>query len=141
MNRLSIGWFISPHGYGHAARSCAIMNALSEQQPKIQFEIFTTIPEHFFSSALQAQYRYHSAQTDIGFVQQSPTVLDLDKTLSQLNDFMPFAPERVDQLATTLTQSKCPDARILVASTKTQNNRIWRYSLYYCCNANFITCC
>jgi len=107
VNKLSIGWFISPHGYGHAARSCAIMDALSEQQPEIQFEIFTTIPEHFFSSALQAQYRYHSAQTDIGFVQQSPTVLDLGKTLGQLNDFMPFSPERVDQLATTLTQSKC----------------------------------
>jgi hypothetical protein len=35
----SIAFFISPHGYGHAARACAVMAAMHELNPSIRFEI------------------------------------------------------------------------------------------------------
>ena len=36
-----LAYFISPHGFGHAARAAAVMSALHTQDPALQFEIFT----------------------------------------------------------------------------------------------------
>ncbi len=38
MNRC-LAYFISPHGFGHAARSCAVMEAIHGEDPSIRFEI------------------------------------------------------------------------------------------------------
>jgi len=36
-----IAYFISSHGFGHAARAAAVMETLSESNPGVRFEIFT----------------------------------------------------------------------------------------------------
>ena len=43
-----IACFISPHGYGHAARAAAVMEAFHYLDPEKEFEIFTSVPEWFF---------------------------------------------------------------------------------------------
>ena len=64
----SIAYFISPHGYGHAARACAVMAAMHELNPSIRFEIFTTIPQWFFDQSIPGTFTYHNLLTDIGLV-------------------------------------------------------------------------
>ncbi len=83
-----IAYFISPHGFGHAARASGVMAALHEIDPSITFEIFTTIPKWFFQDSISGPFTYHSLLTDIGVVQKTPLREDLPKTLQCLNQFL-----------------------------------------------------
>ncbi len=98
-----VAFFISPHGFGHAARAAALMVALSERAPDLRFDIFTTVPEWFFADSLPAPFRYHSLKTDVGFVQTSPLHEDLDATLTALDGFLPFNNETTTELAARLS--------------------------------------
>jgi len=93
-----VACFISPHGFGHAARAAGIMAALHEINPSIRFDIFTTVPSWFFQSSLCRPFTYHSLVTDIGFIQKTPLQEDLDKTLHCLNNFLPFDHSQISSL-------------------------------------------
>ncbi len=95
----SIAFFISPHGFGHAARACAVMEAMRERNVAISFEIFTKVPEWFFKSSLRSGYTYHKTLTDIGLVQPSPLHEDLSATLKALHEFAPFEQQEINRLA------------------------------------------
>ncbi len=102
-----IAWFISPHGFGHAARSSAIMAAVQEIDPSVQFEIFTLVPLRFFQDSVSGISGYHSLLTDIGFVQKSPLCEDTDKTLQTLDEFLPFQSAQIAELSSELQRLKC----------------------------------
>lgn len=103
----SIAYFISPHGYGHAARGSAVMAALHQLEPELRFEIFTRIPEWFFKESLGWPFGYHSLLTDIGLVQKNSLQEDLPTTLQRLQAFLPFDPSQLDSLAGQIRQLKC----------------------------------
>jgi hypothetical protein len=105
MNR--IAFFISPHGFGHAARACAVMEALRRIRPEIGFEIFTTVPEWFFSESLSLNFAYHRVTTDIGLVQKDAFHEDLEATRRSLDLFIPFQPRHVSTLAGQLLAAGC----------------------------------
>jgi UDP:flavonoid glycosyltransferase YjiC (YdhE family) len=102
-----IGYFISPHGLGHAARAAGVMDALCEIDSSIRFEIFTTAPRWFFQDSLSGPFTYHSLLTDIGMVQKTPFHEDLSETLQCLKDFLPFDRSQMISLAKMVTNSKC----------------------------------
>ncbi len=104
---IPIAVFVSPHGFGHAARACAVMLALRELQPDVRFEVFTLVPEWFFADSLPFAVAYHPLPTDVGLVQKTPLVEDPVETLHRLEAFVPFAEERVDGLARTLAALGC----------------------------------
>ncbi len=54
-----IAYFISPHGFGHAARAASVMEAIHEIDPSIRFEIFTASPSWFFQDNLSGLFNYH----------------------------------------------------------------------------------
>ncbi len=103
----SIGYFISPHGFGHAARASAVMAAMHDINPSIRFEIFTTIPEWFFLQSLSGPFTYHSLLTDIGMVQETPLREDLPETLRRLNKFLPYDRSQIESLSRDITRIKC----------------------------------
>lgn len=103
----SIAYFISPHGFGHAARSAAIMAAIHRQQPQLRFEIFTRVPQWFFADSLPGPYSYHPLLTDIGLAQTNSLHENIDATRQRLNDFLPFDAVRLEQLAGQLHQLNC----------------------------------
>lgn len=105
--RPHIGYFVSPHGFGHAARAAGVMEALHEINPSIQFEIFTKVPQWFFKQSLSGPFTYHSLRTDIGLVQKTPLHEDLPKTLQRLNEFLPFDHLLVTNLAKLVNKLKC----------------------------------
>ena len=103
----SIGYFISPHGFGHAARASAVMAAMHDINPSIRFEIFTTIPEWFFLQSLSGPFTYHSLLTDVGMIQETPLREDLTETFRELNDFLPFEGSKIESLSREVSRTKC----------------------------------
>jgi hypothetical protein len=101
-----IAWFITPHGFGHAARAAAIMLALSRRIP-LRFEIFTRVPRWFFAESNLTGYTYHECLTDIGLAQRTSLDEDLPETLQRLAAFLPFDPDLVAQLARQVKSSGC----------------------------------
>lgn len=103
----SIAYFISSHGYGHAARASAVMAALQELEPELRFEIFTQVPEWFFHNSLRGPFGYHWQLTDIGLAQKNSLVEDIPATVQHLQAFLPFDPAHLDHLAGQLRQLNC----------------------------------
>lgn len=103
----SIGYFISPHGFGHAARASAVMAAMHGVNPSIRFEIFTTIPEWFFLQSLSGPFTYHSCLTDVGMVQETPLRENLTETFRSLNDFLPYEVSTIESLSEKVSRAKC----------------------------------
>ena len=104
---IRIAYFISPHGFGHAARASAVIQAIADLFPDIQFEIFTTVPEWFFKESLTCAYHYNHELVDIGLIQATPLIEDLDATLSALGNFLPFSKSLISHLADFLVTINC----------------------------------
>jgi hypothetical protein len=104
---LSIAYFISPHGYGHAARAAGVMEAVYQLHPDMYFEIFTTVPLWFFDDSLSGSFGYHSFLTDIGLAQRTPLHADISETVKRLNHFLPFDSSKIRGLAKRIKKLKC----------------------------------
>ncbi len=98
MDPISVGCCITPHGFGHASRACAIMEALSAICP-VHFEIVTTVPEWFFVKSLTASYTRYPLSCDIGLVQLNALKQDLGQSCEKLDAFYPLNPALVDRAA------------------------------------------
>jgi hypothetical protein len=103
---LPIAAFVSPHGFGHAARSSAVMLAAMEQGGA-RFDVFTTAPRWFFEESLGGAFRYHEEVVDVGFRQRSALHVDVDATVAALRDFLPLHEERVSALAAKVRAMGC----------------------------------
>ena len=102
-----IAFFVTHHGFGHAARACAVMAALRGQDDTIGFEIFSTVPKWFFQESIGTNFSYHQHVTDIGLQQTSPFHSELQLTLEKLHRFLPFEEKGIHDLSKTLLQSGC----------------------------------
>ena len=102
-----IAYFITPHGFGHAARAAAIMVALQEIDPAIQFDIFTQVPHRFFQDSLVQGFRYYHVCTDIGLVQTTSLREDLSATVRRLDAFFPLDHALITTLAALLRSTAC----------------------------------
>jgi UDP:flavonoid glycosyltransferase YjiC (YdhE family) len=102
-----IAYFISPHGFGHAARAAGVMAAMQEIDSTIRFEIFTRVPRWFFEDSLAGGFGYHAVLTDIGLVQKTSLLADLPATLRRLQAFLPFDQARIIGLARRLHTMQC----------------------------------
>jgi UDP:flavonoid glycosyltransferase YjiC (YdhE family) len=102
-----IAYFISPHGFGHAARAAAVMEAAHRVDEKVRFEIFTRVPDWFFKQSLTRGFGYHALDTDLGFVQRTPFEVDLRETLQRLDAMLPFDAPLVEGLARRVIELGC----------------------------------
>lgn len=80
---MHILYYISSHGYGHGARSCAICNQFS---PDVKLTIRSMLPEHFFQEELTRPFFYYPGQFDCGCVQSDSITVDIKKTLQTYMD-------------------------------------------------------
>jgi len=83
----SIAFFITPHGFGHAARTCAIIQELLKRLPSVTPLILSTVPKEFFQNSIERDFLYYPFQTDVGFVQASALEVDMDKSITTLENF------------------------------------------------------
>jgi hypothetical protein len=75
---LRILYYITGHGYGHAARACTIANQFSEG---VQLIFRTSLPEMIFREELQRPYSYFPEEFDCGCIQSDGITVDRGKTL------------------------------------------------------------
>jgi hypothetical protein len=94
--------FISAHGFGHAARACAVLQALRQRQPALQITLYTQAPAWFFEQTLGPTFVYISCNADVGVVQSTPLDENLPATLTRLQTFFPFSPARLQTIANDL---------------------------------------
>lgn len=95
----TMAYFVSPHGFGHAARASAVMEAIQTLQPNLRFEIFTKVPEWFFAESLPGPYGYHPLLTDIGLAQKNSLEEDLPESINRLNKLLPYKHQLIADLA------------------------------------------
>lgn len=100
----NIACFVSPHGFGHASRMCALIDGLSELHHSLKFHICTTVPNWFFADSLNVDFEYHEIITDIGLVQTDPVNIDHQRSIDELNLFYPFTEIRLSQASALLHQ-------------------------------------
>ncbi len=99
-----IAYFISPHGFGHAARAVSVMEALGRMDSSLRFDIFTTVPAWFFNDCLGDRFKYHHLQADLGLAQKTPFQEDYDLTIKGLNQLLPYDPPRVSAVSHQLQE-------------------------------------
>ncbi len=100
---LRFAWFVSPHGFGHAARSAAIVEALGRRSKAIEVDLWTSVPEWFFAESLTVPYRYRELRCDVGLVQRSPVEEDLPASLAALAGFWEDAERhRIGEVASAI---------------------------------------
>jgi len=102
----AVAWFVTPHGFGHAARASAIMAAWRALRPELRLELFTLVPEWFFRDQL-GPLGYHPCACDVGLVQDGPMNGDLGRTVTALDALLPFRPELVASLAAEVRAAGC----------------------------------
>ena len=79
-----VAYFVTPHGFGHAARAAAVVAALRERLSSIEVELWTTVPRWFFEESLDFPFTYREFSCDVGLVQKSPVTEDLPATVAAL---------------------------------------------------------
>jgi len=102
-----IAYFITPHGFGHAARSSAVMDAVNKIDPSVSFDIFTTVPKWFFEDSVYSRFTYHEFPTDVGLIQKTPFSHDLEQTIEKLDQFIPFDPALIGNAVDLLKRWAC----------------------------------
>lgn len=95
-------YFISSHGFGHAARSCAVVDALGRRSPGLEVEIWSAVPPWFFGDSLDHPVLQHDEVTDLGLVQRTALDEDLPETLRRLEDWVPPKASTVQRLVDAL---------------------------------------
>lgn len=101
-----IAAFVSPHGFGHAARSSAVM-AEAHRRGRALFELFTTVPRWFFEESIPGTFRLHEEVVDVGFRQRSALRCDPRATAEALGSLVPFDDRRVKELAASVRAAGC----------------------------------
>ncbi len=97
-----IACFVTPHGYGHAARAAATVAAIHRQLPNARFDLYTRVPPAFFEQSLEAPFEYHPLLSDIGLVQRDALHEDVPATTRRLDEWLPFDPQFIQDMADDL---------------------------------------
>ena len=103
----AIACFVTPHGYGHAARAAAVLEALREARPDLGIHLFTTVPRWFFATTLGPAFTLHPLEADVGLVQRGPLAEDLPATVARLRALYPPDARLVGRLARAVSGSGC----------------------------------
>lgn len=103
----AVAFFITPHGFGHAARAAAVAAALRRKCDSLRPELFTSVPQWFFDDSLEFPFGYHAVECDLGMVQRSSLEEDPAATCARLDEMLPFPEELVDRLARRVLDLGC----------------------------------
>ncbi|MCB9377326.1 MAG: hypothetical protein H6511_00990 [Holophagales bacterium] len=79
-----IAAFVTPHGYGHAARLGAVLAELVRRIPALELQIWTTVPRDFLEEALAPGFELVPVRVDVGVAQLTPFEEDPSATLAHL---------------------------------------------------------
>ena len=96
---ISIAYYISSHGYGHAARQQAVINELIRRGAGVH--VRTAAPQKFFPHATT----YHEQRYDIGLIQPDALSYDIPASFQWLADFLKQADSVIEQEAAFIRET------------------------------------
>lgn len=102
---MNVAWFITPHGFGHATRSAAIMEEWTALGSDVSFHVFSHLPASLFPPPPRC--RLHPTATDVGMAQRSALHVDLGETLRLLGASLPPPATLVADLSVKLLELDC----------------------------------
>lgn len=79
---------ITNHGFGHAARTAAIVGQLQKLMPTCKLIIVTTAPKWLLECYIDDDFSYRPLGFDVGVVQADSLKMDLDATLSKWQEII-----------------------------------------------------
>lgn len=103
----TVAYVVSAHGFGHAARSCAVMNAMARLRDDLEFEIITRVPDWFFAQSLTVEHRVYPLETDVGMVQRNTLEEDLEATVELLERLLASREAVIEAIASHCRSSRC----------------------------------
>jgi len=109
---LSIVFYISGHGFGHASRDIEVLDALGDRRPDVPIVVRTPAPRWFFDLTLRHPVAVEPAETDTGIVQIDSLRLDARESLRRAAAFYRDFDRRAADEAARLREA---GARLVVA--------------------------
>lgn len=99
---------VSSHGYGHAARTCAVLGQLAALVPDCRLVLSTAVNPGFLKLAMgDTPFELRPCRWDVGVLQADALSLDLDGTLSALDTLHSRLPSQVESEALWLKSQGC----------------------------------
>jgi hypothetical protein len=98
----SVVFYISGHGFGHAVRQIAIIDALHALEPDTPLFVRTSAPEWLFRRSTDAGFTLLPGATDTGVAQIDSLRPDEAETIARARAFHLELPERAEHEAATL---------------------------------------
>jgi hypothetical protein len=80
---VTVVFYISGHGFGHAVRQIAILNALAQARPELRLVVRTSVARWLFTRSLRRTIEVQEAVVDIGAVQRTSVDVDVPETVRQ----------------------------------------------------------
>jgi hypothetical protein len=99
---LTLVFYISGHGFGHASREIEVINALFARAPHARIIVRTSAARWLFERTLRGPADVQHAVCDTGAVQQGSLVVDVPATVRAAAEFHANPEPRIDEEARLL---------------------------------------
>jgi hypothetical protein len=107
----SVIFYISGHGFGHAIRQIAVINALHELTPALPIVVRTAAPDWLFTRTTCGASLFLPGETDTGVVQIDSLRLDVAESVRQARAFLDRFDELVEREAAII---RAHDVRLAI---------------------------
>lgn len=102
---ISVAYFMSGHGYGHAVRSNQVIRSLKEARPELEFYVRTTAP-HWLLLDLAFTVSYESRAIDVGIMQKDSLEMSVEETLRACQNLHERMPTLIDEELAFIKEKK-----------------------------------
>jgi hypothetical protein len=103
---VTIVFYISGHGFGHASRSIELLNVLATRRPDARLVVRTSVPAWLFRASAPEHVELMPLETDVGVAQIDSLHVDEDETLRRAAAFYGGFERRVETEAAFLTGTR-----------------------------------
>ena len=90
-------FYISGHGFGHAARDIEVVNAIALHDRSVRIVLRTAVPEWFLRASLTCAAEIIPGETDTGLVQPDSLSIDEEESARRAAHFYRDFPDRVER--------------------------------------------
>lgn len=101
---MTVVFYISGHGFGHASRAIEVINALLAARPGIVVHVRTSVVQWLVDLTIRGAHRYEHVEGDTGIVQIDSLRLDEEASIRRAVEFMATFDERVEREVEALTK-------------------------------------
>jgi hypothetical protein len=103
---VTIVFYISGHGFGHASRSIELLSTIAARRPDARIIVRTSVPAWLFRATAPAHVELGHLETDVGVVQIDSLNVDEGETARRAAAFYGSFDRRVDDEAALLDAAR-----------------------------------